>query len=195
MKKLLAFVLYVVMWFLPLWYKVRYIFLKPIKHSPTKLDIKDVEKELDTLIKNFVYTYDGVKEIGDAIVPPDYALYQLQNSKLFDDCDGFHAAAYELLTKAGYKTSLVTSLNDNVMSNHVMVLFEHDRNLYLVNYNTVKNVFKGPIDNLSIQEFNNGLRTLFTKECNSQSRYMFGTVFTKSRWFKRINLYKFFKNK
>jgi hypothetical protein len=193
MKKLLALTLYVVMWFSPLWYKVRYIFIKPIKHNPIKLDVEEIDKELDKLIKDFIYTADGIKELADAIVPPDYALYQLQNNKLFDDCDGFHAAAYELIRNAGYKTALVTSLNDNVMSNHVMVLFEHNRNLYLVNYNTVKKVFKKPIDDLSPQEFDSGLKTLFTKECASQSRYMFGMVFTKNRWFKRINLYRFFK--
>jgi hypothetical protein len=193
MKKLVALFLYLIMYFGPLWYKLRYLFIKPIKHQPIKLEANEIESKLDAIIKNFIYTADGAKELADAIVPPDYALYQLQNNKLFDDCDGFHAAAYELIRNAGYKTALVTSLNDNVMSNHVMVLFEHNRNLYLVNYNTVKNVFNGVIDNLSPQEFNNGLKTLFTKECASQSRYMFGTVFTKSRWFKRINLYKFFK--
>jgi len=193
MKKLVALFLYLIMYFGPLWYKLRYLFIKPIKHQPIKLEANEIESKLDAIIKNFIYTADGAKELADAIVPPDYALYQLQNNKLFDDCDGFHAAAYELIRNAGYKTTLVTSLNDNVMSNHVMVLFEHNRNLYLVNYNTVKNVFNGVIDNLSPQEFNNGLKTLFTKECASQSRYMFGMVFTKSRWFKRINLYKFFK--
>jgi hypothetical protein len=193
MKKLVALFLYLIMYFGPLWYKLRYLFIKPIKHQPIKLEANEIESKLDAIIKNFIYTADGAKELADAIVPPDYALYQLQNNKLFDDCDGFHAAAYELIRNAGYKTTLVTSLNDNVMSNHVMVLFEHNRNLYLVNYNTVKNVFNGVIDNLSPQEFNKGLKTLFTKECASQSRYMFGMVFTKSRWFKRINLYKFFK--
>ena len=194
MKKALAFILYIVMSFIsPLWYKVRYLFLKPIYHRPMSLGVSDIHKELDALMKNFNYTYDNVKELGDAIVPPDYALHQLQHSQLYDDCDGFHAGVYQLLKGAGYKVSLVTSLNDNVMTNHVMVLFEHGSNLYLINYNKVINIFNGSITSISKKEFSETLTSLFTKECGSQSYYMFGLIFTRNRWFKRINLYDFFK--
>ena len=193
MRKALAFILYIVMSFIsPLWYKLRYLFLKPVYHRPMSLGVNDIHKELDALMRNFNYTYDNVKELGDAIVPPDHALHQLQNSKLYDDCDGFHAGVYQLMVNAGYKVSLVTSLNDNVMTNHVMVLFEYDRNLYLINYNKVVNIFNGPIDNVSKKEYNRIMTELFTKECGSKSHYMFGLIFTKSRWFKRINTYSFF---
>jgi hypothetical protein len=95
------------------------------------LGVSDIHKELDALMKNFNYTYDNVKELGDAIVPPDYALHQLQNSKLYDDCDGFHAGVYQLMIKGkmplgeAFRTWLahvaIPSLNDPLDQFNVFV--------------------------------------------------------------------------
>lgn len=191
MGKALAFILYVVMFFGPLWYKIRYILLKPFVTPEKNLGVDEIKKELDALIKNFSYRYDSITELGDSIVPPDYAYNQLRNEKLYDDCDGFHAGVYEMIRKSGYKTCLVTSLNENVMTNHVMVLFKHNADIYLINYNNV--IKLSSIDNMGEKEFNVMLAEACSKECRSQSYFRSGQVFTKSRWFKRVNLYKFFK--
>jgi hypothetical protein len=194
MGRILSFILYVYMTSIaPLWYKIRYLSIKPIKSKRQELAFEEIEGRLVKLLSNFNYTYDNVKELGDAIVPPDYAYHQLTNLKLYDDCDGFHAGVYQMLQNAGYKSCLFTSLNENVMSNHVMVLFEYQRDIYLVNYNKVIKVTPNTIDNMTREVFNLALTTVATHECNSQSYFKFGLSFTSNRWFKRVYLFDFFK--
>lgn len=191
MKKILAFILYVVMWFGPLWYKLRYLFIKPIKTETRRLSLTELKTEIVHLQKNFSYKHDGAKELADAIVSPDYAYHQLKHSTLYDDCDGFHAGIYELIRNAEYKTCLITSLNESVMSNHVMVLFKYNRILYLVNYSNVITLFS--LDDITSESFDKKLEIACTKACGSQSHFRFGLVFTKHRWFKRVSIFKHFK--
>lgn len=193
MGKLLALTLYIFMNFSVFWYKIRYINLKPIKNEPKELNLTAIKEELKNLLSRFKYTFDGVGELGDAIVPPDHAYKQLTSKVLNDDCDGFHAGVYEMLNLSGYKTVMVTALNENVMTNHVMVLFKNNDILYLVNYDRVIKLFS--MDGLSKRDFIKKLMSEFTNQCGSKSYLMFGLIFTKNRWFKRVNLYKFFGGK
>jgi len=197
MKKFIAFVLYVVMWFGPFWYRLRYRRIKTINNPElgTQLSLVKLEEKIDKLLTGFSYKHDGMKELMDAIVPPDYAYYHLMNDTLYDDCDGFHAGVYELVRRSGYHACLVTTLNDNVMSNHVMVLFQNKQTIYLVNYSNVIKLFSLNTGmSISKKEFNSKLIKACTEACGSPSRFRFGLVFTKNRWYKRVNLYNFFNN-
>jgi hypothetical protein len=193
MGKLLASILYIGMYFSPIWYKIRYSHLEPFTHDKREMNIPDIKREVKTFLENFTYQYDGAKELWDAIVPPDFAYEQLTNSRLYDDCDGFHAGVYEMLKLSGYHTCLITSLNEHVMTNHVMVLFKKNQSLYLVNYDKVIKVIDD-LNGITQEGFISSLKDVSSKECGSTSYFVFGQVFTDSRWFKRINLYKFFKS-
>ena len=116
-------------------------FRKSIKEYTSKRpklnSIEDIQQELNFLYGNFEFKYDDVTMLLDAMDTPPSCLNNLENAKLTDDCDGYHAAVYYAL-----KTRLtgVTALNLVSMiakpftDSHSMCAFGFEGKMYLIDY-------------------------------------------------------------
>ena len=113
----------------------------------TLQEIKDLVKRLYDC---FIWTADGIDQLGDAITPPpqNYAIYLEQPLK--DDCDGFHSLVYHCLYNSGLDCYLLTVTPSKIKDGHCVLMFYLDGKWYVNDYTKVYPGFEDPqeaIDN------------------------------------------------
>ena len=131
-----------VAWLKPHWSNFR--FRKSIKEyastSGELNSIGEIQEKVINLYKNFEYKLDDFSMLFDAIDTPPQCLFHLENNKLLDDCDGFHAAVYHLLSqkaKNAVNIYLITVKTNPFTQSHTMCVFDLDEITYLVDYQSV----------------------------------------------------------
>jgi len=131
-----------VVWLKPIWNNFR--FRKSIKvyiPQSKELDtISELREKVEELYKNFEYKYDDISMLFDAIDTPPQCLFYLENNTLQDDCDGYHAAIYHLVTHRVEKASnikLITIVTKPFTKSHTMCVLDLNDKTYLVDYQQV----------------------------------------------------------
>lgn len=96
---------------------------------------------LPKLYSGFTYTYDDASKGFDAMDTPPQCLASLEAGNLHDDCDGYHAAIYHLLTErmpTAKNVRLLTVTTKPFWKSHTMCAFDvlegSHMQTYLVNY-------------------------------------------------------------
>lgn len=126
----------------PIWNNFR--FRKSIKEyiplSNELNTIGDLQERVGELYKSFTYKYDDISMLFDAIDTPPQCLFYLENSTLKDDCDGYHAAIYHLVTHRVENASnikLITVVTKPFTNSHTMCVFDLNDKTFLADYQKV----------------------------------------------------------
>ena len=85
--------------------------------------------------ENFTWTQDGIDQLGDAIVPPPCAYKQISDGKLLDDCDGFHAAMYHILSAHKIECYLLTATAFG--GGHCLLIFKFNNKWRILDYTKI----------------------------------------------------------
>lgn len=114
--------------------------------------LDDLKELVKRLYHSFIWTADGIDQLGDAITPPpqNYAIYL--EKPLKDDCDGFHALVYHCLYNSGIECYLLTANPKKPSEGHCILIFYLDGKWYINDYNRVYEGFDTAIE--AIRNYN-----------------------------------------
>ena len=136
---------------LKIWFYIRvpwsnFIYRKDlVQHELQGKDLINRTNFLNTLnnivrnvYRNFCYTYDDIAVLFDAMHKPAQAYYDYMHNNFYDDCDGYHAAIYHILSMNDYTSFLLTYLPTDIKQAHTVCYFIGDDNrYYLVDYKRI----------------------------------------------------------
>lgn len=108
--------------------------IPPILTKPLKYYFNTLNKKL---YKNFTYTYDNLLQLGDSIMPPVYAYYQLSNNVLKGDCDDYHSALSYVCYKNNLEYELITIVTKPAKYSHTFLLVHMGTSWYVVDYTNI----------------------------------------------------------
>lgn len=114
-------------------------------------DINDIKELVSRLYCSFIWTQDGIDQLGDAITPPPENYNKYLNAPLKDDCDGFHSLVYHCLKNSGIECYLMTA-NPLKGGGHCILIFKYDDKWYVNDYNKVYMGHKSIVD--SVNDYN-----------------------------------------
>lgn len=99
--------------------------------------LQEVKSLVVRLYNSFIWTADGIDQLGDAIVPPpqNYATYLEQPLK--DDCDGFHSLVYHCLYNSGIECYLLTVTPSKITDGHCILIFCLDGKWHVNDYTKI----------------------------------------------------------
>lgn len=86
------------------------------------------------IYSKFIYTYDSVFELFDAMRTPSSCYEDYINGGLADDCDGFHAALYYPVEKNGFECYLLTYITTPIKESHTVLLVKIDNKYHVFDY-------------------------------------------------------------
>ena len=98
--------------------------------------IEDIKIKVNMLYEEFKYTKDGIKELGDAVLPPCEAYSRYLKGTFKDDCDGFHSLVYHCLSNSGVTCYLLTVIT-GLSKNHCVLVFNFKNKWYVNDYTSV----------------------------------------------------------
>ena len=112
--------------------------------------LKGLKEAIVNLYNNFEYTYDKASELFDSMHSPAQCYYNCYNGKLKDDCDGFHAAAYHILSKNRFNCYLLTYITTKLIDSHTVLMFKRMNKYYICDYYNYysADTFEGVFDQL-----------------------------------------------
>jgi hypothetical protein len=102
--------------------------------------IAQLQTEIKRLHGGFHYKNDGASALFDAMNTPPQCLASLEAGNLTDDCDGYHAAIYELVLQRvprAKNVRLLTVTTQPFWKSHTMCAFDLGDKSYLVNYQEI----------------------------------------------------------
>lgn len=88
----------------------------------------------------FKYTYDDITQLADSMKPPAQCYKEfIENGKLEDDCDGYHALLYHILTENRIECALATAVPTNkIIDGHTFLAFRLNSHICIVDYSFMK---------------------------------------------------------
>ena len=121
------------------WSKIRwYRQSKIISENVQVVNDNNLSSILKDVYTHFEWVADGASQLFDSIRPAP-ALYNeylnciTSNSKIKDDCDGFHAIIYHILNNSGYNVALLTMVTKPLKNSHtVVVVYDSTNNSYRI---------------------------------------------------------------
>lgn len=95
--------------------------------------VNDIRNIAKVIYNKFVYKHDFIDEIHQ---PPQCYKNYLYN-KLVDDCDGFHAVLFHILSKNNITCYFITYIPKN-MNGHTFIIFKYYNKYGYIDYNSVQ---------------------------------------------------------
>lgn len=99
--------------------------------------LSELQELVQRLYGCFIWTADGIDQLGDAITPPPQNYAKYLEMPLKDDCDGFHSLVYHCLYNSGIDCYLLTVNTTKFNEGHCVLLFYLDGKWYVNDYNTI----------------------------------------------------------
>lgn len=101
---------------------------------------------------NFDYTYDGINDLFDSMRYPAECYYRIKTSVFKDDCDGFHAALYHVVTENNLNAYLLTYVDTKIINSHTVLLIKYFDRYFLFDYDNM--ISDNTLDGLLIKQEN-----------------------------------------
>ena len=114
-------------------------FSKELQKIDKVVTLRDIKELVNRLYGCFVWTADGIDQLGDAITPPPQCYSTYLEKPLHDDCDGFHSLVYHCLYNSGIECYLLTA--NPLGEGHCVLTFKLKDLWYVVDYNDVYGEF------------------------------------------------------
>lgn len=115
--------------------------------SPDELSQK-VKALANEMRITFKYTSDNLWQLYDSMRPPADCYKQVvENGKLYDDCDGFHALMYHILTQNNIDCVLCTAvpLKNTLKTAHTFLTYRENSHWRILDYWTIEtDSYKNP---------------------------------------------------
>lgn len=128
-----------------LWSNIRF---KNVERFDTKLleidrvaSLNDIKTLVKRLYSCFIWTADGIDQLGDAVTPPPQNYKTYMNRPLKDDCDGFHSLVYHCLYNSGIECYLLAVNPAKMGQGHCVLVFKLNDRWYVNDYSKVYNGF------------------------------------------------------
>lgn len=128
-----------------------------IKPEDKVENLRDIEKLLKKLYKNFKWTQDGMDQLYDSITPPPRTYEKYCEGLLEDDCDGFHALVYHCLHNSNIECYLMSVCA--VKSAHCVLVFYFDGMWRVIDYTSIYPAF-GKLES-AIADYNESFRVIY----------------------------------
>lgn len=110
-------------------------FSKELEEDDRVSTYKDIQELVIKLYGCFIWTADGIDQLGDAITPPPQNYKTYLERPLKDDCDGFHSLVYHCLYNSGIKCYLLTA--NPIGEGHCVLAFTLNDLWYVIDYNKI----------------------------------------------------------
>lgn len=104
-------------------------------------NLTEIKNLVSRLYNCFIWTADGIDQLGDAITPPPQNYKTYLEKPLKDDCDGFHSLVYHCLYNSGIECYLLTVNPAKMNQGHCILVFKLNDRWYVNDYKKVYNGF------------------------------------------------------
>lgn len=148
---------------------------------------EDIRKAVKIWYNNFQYTKDGIKELGDAIIPPSEAYYKYTQGLFKDDCDGFHSLVYHCLNASKLSCYLLCA-KINSKYGHCVLVFNFNNRWYVCDYDSIYGYYNSL--NQAVYRYNE----IYSENCGLDTNEVKYNCFLKYDYekgkFKFVNAYE-----